>query len=133
MIKDLLLVGLGGGLGSMLRLLTSRISTRFISSQWALIGTFIANIIGCFLIGLLAGWLLTSLGKSQSLSLLLITGFCGGYTHFLLLLSKIYSCGSQVIFYYLFYISFLVLLLHYWRCGLASSWYNAKKHSNLHG
>lgn len=82
MIKDLLLVGLGGGLGSMLRLLTSRISTRFISSQWALIGTFIANIIGCFLIGLLAGWLLTSLGKSQSLSLLLITGFCGGYTTF---------------------------------------------------
>ena len=82
MIKDLLLVGLGGGLGSMLRLLTSRISTRFISSQWALIGTFIANIIGCFLIGLLAGWLLTSLWKSQSLSLLLITGFCGGYTTF---------------------------------------------------
>lgn len=82
MIKDLLLVGLGGGLGSMLRLLTSRISTRFISSQWGLIGTFIANIIGCFLIGLLAGWLLTSLGKSQSLSLLLITGFCGGYTTF---------------------------------------------------
>lgn len=82
MIKDLLLVGLGGGLGSMLRLLTSRISTRFISSQWALTGTFIANIIGCFLIGLLAGWLLTSLGKSQSLSLLLITGFCGGYTTF---------------------------------------------------
>lgn len=82
MIKDLLLVGLGGGLGSMLRLLTSRISTRFISSQWALTGTFIANIIGCFLIGLLAGWLLPSLGKSQSLSLLLITGFCGGYTTF---------------------------------------------------
>ena len=82
MIKDLLLVGLGGGLGSMLRLLTSRISTRFISSQWALTGTFIANIIGCFLIGLLAGWLLTSLWKSQSLSLLLITGFCGGYTTF---------------------------------------------------
>lgn len=82
MIKDLLLVGLGGGLGSMLRFLTSRMSTLFISSQWALMGTFIANIVGCFLIGLLAAWLLPNLGKSQSLSLLLITGFCGGYTTF---------------------------------------------------
>ena len=82
MIKDLLLVGLGGGLGSMLRFLTSRMSTLFISSQWALMGTFIANIVGCFLIGLLAAWLLPNLGKSQSLSLLLISGFCGGYPTF---------------------------------------------------
>ncbi|MFA5463011.1 MAG: fluoride efflux transporter CrcB [Dysgonamonadaceae bacterium] len=82
MIKDLLLVGLGGGVGSMLRLLTSRVSARFISSDWALVGTFIANIVGCFLIGLLAGWLLPNMGKNESLSLLLITGFCGGYTTF---------------------------------------------------
>lgn len=82
MIKDLLLVGLGGGLGSMLRFLTSRLSARFISSDWALAGTFIANIVGCFLIGLLAGWLLPNIGKSQTLPLLLVTGFCGGYTTF---------------------------------------------------
>ncbi|MDD4605349.1 MAG: CrcB family protein, partial [Dysgonamonadaceae bacterium] len=49
---------------------------------WALVGTFIANIVGCFLIGLLAGWLLPNMGKNESLSLLLITGFCGGYTTF---------------------------------------------------
>jgi CrcB protein len=82
MIKDLLLVGLGGGVGSMLRFLTSRLSARFISSEWALAGTFIANIVGCFLIGLLAGWLLPIVGKSQGLPLLLVTGFCGGYTTF---------------------------------------------------
>jgi len=82
MIKDLLLVGLGGGVGSMLRLLTSRLSARYISSEWALAGTFIANIIGCFIIGLLAGWLLLNTGKSQQLPLLLVVGFCGGYTTF---------------------------------------------------
>lgn len=82
MFKDLLLVGLGGGVGSMLRFLTIRLSARFISSDWTLIGTFIANIVGCFIIGILVGWLLPFMGKSQNLSLLLVTGFCGGYTTF---------------------------------------------------
>ncbi|HKM45673.1 MAG TPA: fluoride efflux transporter CrcB [Dysgonamonadaceae bacterium] len=82
MIKDLLLVGVGGGVGSMLRYLTSRLSARFISSQWALVGTFIVNVVGCFIIGLLAGWLLFNVNKSQQLPLLLVTGFCGGYTTF---------------------------------------------------
>ena len=82
MIKDLLLVGLGGGVGSMLRFLTSRLSARYISSEWALVGTFIANIVGCFIIGLVAGWLLFNMSKSQTLPLLLVTGFCGGYTTF---------------------------------------------------
>ena len=66
MIKDVLLVGLGGGIGSMLRFLTSRLSARLISSSWALAGTFIANIVGCFLIGLIAGWLLYNTDKSQN-------------------------------------------------------------------
>lgn len=82
MIKDLLLVGVGGGVGSMLRFLTSRLSAQFISSEWALIGTFIVNVVGCFIIGLLAGWLFFNTGKSQQLPLLLVTGFCGGYTTF---------------------------------------------------
>ena len=82
MIKDLLLVGIGGGVGSMLRFLTSRLSARYISSEWALVGTFIVNIVGCFIIGLVAGWLLFNMSKSQTLPLLLVTGFCGGYTTF---------------------------------------------------
>ena len=45
-------------------------------------GTFIVNVVGCFIIGLLAGWLLFNVNKSQQLPLLLVTGFCGGYTTF---------------------------------------------------
>lgn len=82
MLKDLLFVGLGGGMGSMLRFLTSRLSSRFISSDWALVGTFLSNIAGCFFIGLFIGWLLPNAVKTQTLSLLFITGFCGGYTTF---------------------------------------------------
>ena len=82
MIKDLLLVGVGGGIGSMLRFATSRLSARYISHDWALFGTFIVNIVGCFLIGVVAGWLLYSTGKSQNLPLLLVAGFCGGFTTF---------------------------------------------------
>lgn len=82
MIKDLLLVGVGGGVGSMLRFATSRLSARYISHEWALFGTFIVNIVGCFLIGIIAGWLLYNSGKSQTLPLLLVVGFCGGYTTF---------------------------------------------------
>ena len=66
----------------MLRFLTSRLSARYISSDWALAGTFITNIIGCFIIGIIAGWLLLNTGKSQGLPLLLVAGFCGGYTTF---------------------------------------------------
>ena len=82
MIKDLLLVGIGGGVGSMLRFATSRLSARYISSEWALFGTFIVNVVGCFIIGLLGGWLLYKTGKSEQLPLLLVIGFCGGFTTF---------------------------------------------------
>ncbi len=117
MIRDLLLVGLGGGLGSMLRLLTSRLSTRFISADWALVGTFIANIVGCFFIGLLAGWLLPNMGKNQSLSLLLITGFCGGYTTFSAFAFEnlqLWQSGNTFLFILYIFFSIALGLLAVW-------------------
>ena len=114
MIKDLLLVGLGGGLGSMLRLLTSRLSLRFISSDWALAGTFIANVVGCFLIGLLVGYLLPNIDKNEGLSLLLVTGFCGGYTTFSAFAYEnvqLWQSGNTIlsVFYIFFSIAFGLL------------------------
>ena len=78
--KQLLWVFLGGGLGASLRFVFSKMlpssTTHF---PWA---TFIANMLGCFLIGLLSGWLLKNdLLKSET-SLFLLTGFCGGLTTF---------------------------------------------------
>lgn len=81
MIKQILLVGLGGGIGSILRFTTSVLVAKYFSSTYPL-STFIVNLIGCFLIGLLLGALDQSTQTSQNSNLLLITGFCGGFTTF---------------------------------------------------
>jgi CrcB protein len=81
MIKQLLLVGLGGGMGSMLRFLTSYATAKYYANAFPL-GTFLANIFGCLLIGWLMGLFGTNLDENQNLRVLLITGFCGGYTTF---------------------------------------------------
>jgi CrcB protein len=43
------------------------------------LGTFLVNILGCFLIGVLSGYFLR---VDNQLKFLLITGFCGGFTTF---------------------------------------------------
>lgn len=82
MLKEILLVGLGGGAGSILRYLTSRSVVRIFNTEWYFLGTFAVNVIGCFLIGLFTGWLLSQYSDNQLLKFLFITGFCGGYTTF---------------------------------------------------
>lgn len=81
MIKQILLVGLGGGLGSIFRYLTSLLTAKYYTNTFPL-ATFTANILGCFLIGILIGVLGQNIQTNNSLKLLLITGFCGGYTTF---------------------------------------------------
>ncbi len=81
MFKQLLLVGIGGGLGSMLRYLVSVLTSRAISGAFPL-PTLLVNLTGCFLIGLLAGAFGQASDTNANLRLLLITGFCGGYTTF---------------------------------------------------
>ena len=82
MWKDLILVGAGGAFGSMLRFITSRIVSLFVEGEWLFFGTLVANIIGCLLIGIFSGWIFTHHPESQSFRLLMIVGFCGGYTTF---------------------------------------------------
>ena len=79
MLKQILIVGMGGAAGSMLRYIVSLATARFNNGPWP-VATFIVNITGCFLIGLLVARF--SPAQDQQLRLLLITGFCGGYTTF---------------------------------------------------
>ena len=80
MIKQLILVGVGGGIGSIFRFLISRIIP-FVQGHfpWA---TFIINITGCFIIGLLIGLLFKHPASAENMRLLLVAGFCGGFTTF---------------------------------------------------
>lgn len=78
MIKQFLYVFIGGGTGSLLRyLLALTLPNQKSNFPWA---TFLANAFGCFLIG----WLYSYFMKQENslLKLLLITGFCGGFTTF---------------------------------------------------
>jgi len=80
MIK-VLLIGLGGGLGSILRYLTQELSVRILPVTFPF-GTFFVNVIGCFVIGLLFALTEKFAGFSAEWRLFLITGVCGGYTTF---------------------------------------------------
>jgi CrcB protein len=81
MLKTILYIAIGGAIGSVLRYLTTVFVSKFWSNQFPL-ATLIANVIGCFLIGLFIGILTkTNLNDSQ-LKWFLVTGFCGGYTTF---------------------------------------------------
>lgn len=82
MLKQILFVGLGGGIGSILRYLTSVFTAKYYWNSFPL-ATFAVNIGGCFLIGLFIGLLSSQMSSANdNLKLLLITGFCGGYTTF---------------------------------------------------
>jgi len=80
MIKQLILVGVGGSIGSIFRFLISRMIP-FVQGHfpWA---TFIINITGCFIIGLLIGLLFKHPASAENMRLLLVAGFCGGFTTF---------------------------------------------------
>lgn len=81
MIKNLFLVAIGGASGSVLRYLVHWIVARKSLSTFPY-QTLIVNIVGCLLIGLLIGYLSRFQNENESLKLLLITGFCGGFTTF---------------------------------------------------
>ncbi len=85
MIRNVLLVALGGAIGSVCRYMLSGLNT--VSWPW---DTFAVNLIGSLLIGLLVG--MVSKGYiSPEMKLLLVTGFCGGFTTFSTFSSESFS------------------------------------------
>lgn len=78
MIKNLLLIGLGGALGSMLRYAGSL----FISTKQFPFATLSVNIIGSFIIGIVFALSIRDEAFSNNWKLFLATGLCGGFTTF---------------------------------------------------
>ncbi len=79
-MKQLLIVFLGGGTGSVARFLLSKWLNS--PSTGLPYGTFLANVLGSFLIGIILGYFYKTNAISQNSMLLLATGFCGGFTTF---------------------------------------------------
>jgi CrcB protein len=76
-----LLVFLGGGLGSTLRHIVNLASARALGTAFPY-HTFIINITGSIVMGLIAGYLAFKGEASQPWRLFLMTGILGGYTTF---------------------------------------------------
>ena len=79
-MKSFLLVFLGGGFGSSLRYLVSITMNQY--SKVLPFGTFTVNMLGCLLIGLILGYAQRENTLTLNQTLLLATGFCGGFTTF---------------------------------------------------
>ncbi|WP_447640339.1 MULTISPECIES: fluoride efflux transporter CrcB [Chitinophagaceae] len=81
MIKSILIIWFGGGLGSVLRYLVQLGMSKVLTVVFPT-GTFLINVTGCFVIGLLYGLANRYAVLTAEWRLFLITGLCGGYTTF---------------------------------------------------
>ncbi|MBN2814259.1 MAG: fluoride efflux transporter CrcB [Bacteroidales bacterium] len=81
MIKNVLLIGFGGFLGSVGRYYLSKLNLRI---EWLSVpvGTLSVNVIGSFVIGFLTGIAAKSELLSAEWRLFLMVGLCGGFTTF---------------------------------------------------
>ena len=74
---SLVAVFVGGGAGSCCRYLLSKV----INEKCVPLGTFVVNVLGCFIFGVLVSMFLHH-SITQTSKLLLLSGFCGGFTTF---------------------------------------------------
>lgn len=81
MFKIILIIGSGSFLGGVARFLTSRYIQNTLISAFPY-GTFLVNIIGCLLIGILFGISEKGNMMNTEWKMFLTVGFCGGFTTF---------------------------------------------------
>ncbi len=113
MLKNILLVGLGGALGSMLRY---AFSYWFKHSSFPL-ASFLVNIIGSFIIGLVFAYALRYESFALNWRLFLAAGICGGFTTFSAFsLESLQLLQQQRIGLFFIYVMGSLLL------GLAATW-----------
>ena len=80
-MKNIILIGLGGFIGTILRYGIGKIFEK--NLNFFPYGTFLINIIGCFILGLLISLLAKENDLfSNKLYLFICIGFCGGLTTF---------------------------------------------------
>lgn len=76
-----MIAGAGGFIGTCMRFLSEKLGAIICHGAFPL-GTFMANILGCLLIGIFYGWATKRQWFTEKYNLFLITGLCGGFTTF---------------------------------------------------
>ncbi len=79
-MKELVLVFIGGGTGSVLRFLCSKWFNPLFEHFF--LGTFLANLISCILLGFLSYFVLAKTNLSFPVKSFLMIGVCGGFSTF---------------------------------------------------
>lgn len=94
-MRDILLVGTGGFLGSVFRFLLGGAVTRASGASTFPYGTLAVNLLGCLTIGVLAGLAESRSMLSSETRLFLMTGLLGGFTTFSAFAYESYFLGRQ--------------------------------------
>ena len=81
MLRQILLVAIGGAVGSVARHLVGVASLRLFGPAFPF-GTLIVNLVGAFVMGMFVELLARRFGASTDLRLLIATGVLGGFTTF---------------------------------------------------
>ncbi|WP_316808610.1 fluoride efflux transporter CrcB [Pedobacter agri] len=77
-MKQVIIVFVGGGLGSLARYCVTRLSAnRLMKFPYA---TLTSNVLSCLIMGLFLGYFLQKSSLNENLKLFVITGFCGGFS-----------------------------------------------------
>ena len=110
MIKTILLVGIGGAIGSILRYLSSWFATKYFQSSFPF-STLLINILGSLLVGVFIGFIAKYYPENHPLKFLLIVGFCGGFTTFSSFALENYNLfqNNQQLTAYLYIIASIIL------------------------
>jgi CrcB protein len=79
---NLLLVAIGGALGSVARYSLGSLVVRLVPPRLSFLGTFSVNIVGCVLFGVIVGLSAQRLAIGAPLRAFLLVGILGGFTTF---------------------------------------------------
>jgi fluoride exporter len=80
-VNAVLMVAAGGALGSVARYALNSSVTRALGEAFPW-GILIANVLGCFLMGLLGAYFMQRVPEQEATRLFLTTGYLGGFTTF---------------------------------------------------
>jgi CrcB protein len=81
MLRNALLVAIGGAIGSVGRYLLTTLVVGLVPSTFPA-GTFVVNILGSFVIGAVVGAAERYIGLDSGWRIFVTAGFCGGFTTF---------------------------------------------------
>lgn len=88
-MKAIILIFAGGGAGSLCRYAVYRFSDRFMSVYP--LGTLFSNVLSCLLMGCIVAASYKKITIDPAIKLMLLTGFCGGFSTFSSLTFELYE------------------------------------------